>query len=263
MNRLLITLLLILNSPLSISCDEDAAKLFLAKIKWQTEDYPPYNYQNKLGDLVGVFPDILALTYTRLGINIKLNEIPVIPWARLIKNVAYYPDYAAFSMVTTAERRKSYKLVPLPFMTKISVMALNSRFKNLNKMTKEELNKLVIAVVRGDIGQLLLKKNAISAQQVETTSALSMLKMLQHQRVNAIAYSEVVAHFQFQTLDFNEGKVVSIFSLNKGSLINFAFHKETPTCVTSLFEKTIATLDKEGKLTPIWQKHQNNDYLIE
>ncbi|PKI16561.1 substrate-binding periplasmic protein [Colwellia sp. 12G3] len=256
-------LLLILFSPVAISCDERLAKSFLANLHWQTEDYPPYNYLDNSGDLVGIFSDTLALIYERLDIDIKVNDIPVVPWARLLKNTERYPDHAGFSMVTTTERAKKYKLVSLPFITKISIMALSSKFKNVTTIEKTSLNNLDIAVVRGDIGQSLLNSHGILATQVKTISAFSMLKMLLYERVDAIAYSEDVASFQFEKFDHQDHKIIPIYSLDDTSFTNFVFHKDTPTCVISLFEKTIMTLNEQGKLTPVWQKYLNNDYVVE
>jgi polar amino acid transport system substrate-binding protein len=251
-------LLLILFTPAAISCDEKVAKAFLANVHWQAEDYPPYNYLDNSGHLVGIFSDILVLIYKDLGIDIKINDIPVVPWARVLKNIGRYPDHAAFSMVTTREREKQYKLVALPFITKISIMALSSRFNNGKKVEKASLNKLHIGVVRGDIGQSLLNSHKILAVQVKTISAISMLKMLLHERVDAIAYSEDVASFQFDKFDHRKDKIIPIYSLDETSFTNFVFHKSTSSCVTSLFEKTITTLNEEGQLTPVWEKYLKN-----
>ena len=255
MGKFVAALLLILFSPFSMSCDDNIAKSFLAKLQWQTEDYPPYNYVDNSGNLVGIFSEVLVLTYKQLGLNINVNDIAVVPWARLLRNVERYPEYAAFSMVTTTEREKTYKLVPLPFITKVSIMALSSKFKGSKPINKKSLDKLNIAVVRGDIGQSLLSSNKILATQVETSSASSMLKMLLYNRVDAIAYSEDVAYFQFEKIDLKKQKIIPIYSLDDKSLTNFVFHKSTPNCVVSLFEKAIMTLSNEGTLELVRKKY--------
>lgn len=255
MAKFIATLLLILLSPFSISCDENLAKSYLTKLQWQTEDYPPYNYVDNSGNLVGIFSEILVLTYKQLGLNINVNDIAVVPWARLLRNVERYPEYAAFSMVATTEREKKYTLVPLPFITKVSIMALSSKFKGSKPIKIKSLDKLNIAVVRGDIGQSLLNSHKILATQVETSSASSMLKMLLYNRVDAIAYSENVAYFQFEKIDLKKQKVIPIYLLDGKSLTNFVFHKSTPSCVVSLFEKAITTLNNEETLELVRQKY--------
>jgi ABC-type amino acid transport substrate-binding protein len=258
LKKFLVTLLIIIFSPIAISCDEVLAKSFLTKLQWQTEDYPPYNYLDKSGNLVGIFSDVLALTYQQLAIPIKVNDIPIVPWARLLHNMERYPEHAAFSMVTTTERANKYKLVPLPFNAKISIMGLSSRFNKPKEIEQHNLNKLHIAVVRGDIGQSLLNSHKILAAQVETTSAFSMLQMLIHKRVDAIAYSEDVAYFQFKKFDLKKYRIRPIYSLNEESLVNFVFHKSTPSCVINLFENTIMALNENGELQSVREKYLKN-----
>lgn len=252
MANFIIALLLTLFSSLSFCCDENVAKSFLTKLKWQTEDYPPYNYLSKSNEIVGVFPDVLRLIYSELDIKPDRENIAVVPWARLLQSVETYPEYAAFSMVTTAERAQKYKLVPLPIITKISIMVLN---ENKRKLKGKHLDDLTIAVVRGDIGQDLLNNQKILAQQIKTTSAFSMLQMLIHQRVDAIAYSEDVAYFQAEKLGLKNSAIVPLYSLNDQSFVNFVFNKNTSNCIVNIFEEAIMRLNEKKKLQPVWQNY--------
>lgn len=258
MAKFIIALLLLFSfSSFSFCHDKSLARSLLAKLEWQTEDYPPYNYLNSTNELVGIFPEVLTLIYHKIDINLNLQNIAVVPWARLIQSMDRYPEYAAFSMISTVERSQKYKLVPLPVQTKISIMVLNQ-----NQTINKNLEKLNIAVVRGDIGQDLLNSQKILAQQTETNSALSMLEMLIFQRVDAIAYSEDVAFFQLEKLGLKKSAVTPIYSLNDQSFVNFVFHKSTPSCVIKLFEETIVKLDEEGRLQPIWQKYFKIDNVL-
>lgn len=252
MVKLVIALLLTAYSSFSFCCDDITAKSILSKLQWQTEDYPPYNYLNSSGELVGIFPEVLILIYKKLGIHLNIEDIAVVPWARLLQSVESYPQHAAFSMVTTTERAHKYKLVPLPVITKISIMALN---QNKNEIIKKNIDELMIAVVRGDIGQDLLNSQKVYAQQIETTSAFSMLQMLIHQRVDAIAYSEDVTYFQLEKLELKTSEITPIHSLSDRSFVNYVFHKNTPECVLNIFEYAIAELNEERKLKSVWQKH--------
>lgn len=235
-----------------VACEEDDVKFFLSKLKWITEDYPPYNYRNELNELVGIFPEILPLIYDELGINIDIEEVETLPWARLLMYMERYPQYAAFSMVKTPERTAKFKLVALPILTKISIITLGSNFDLLQH---QSVNDLIIAVVREDIGQRLLTINKISAKQVETSSAASMLKMLLLKRVDAIAYSEDVANFQFNKLETGKNAISPIYLLSDKLAINFVFHKETPNCVINFFEKKLKLLNERGVLDSIMTKY--------
>ena len=247
----LTVLILFLFTSSPLACDENESKLFLSKLQWVTEDYPPFNYLSESNHLIGVFPDILALTYNELNISTG-GDIIILPWARLLMYMERYPEYAAFSMVTTPERANKFKLVSLPISTRISIMVLKS---NKETLQKKSLNELIIAVVRGDIGQELLNIKKNPARQVETISAISMLEMLLHKRVDAVAYSEDVAYFQFKLLGVKKYTLTSLYPLESGANINFVFHKGTPNCVIDLFAKKLTALHRKGKLNPIWNKY--------
>lgn len=259
MVKFVIALLLTVYSSLSFCCDENTVKSILAKLQWQTEDYPPYNYLNSSGELAGIFPEVLTLIYKKLGINFNIKHTTIVPWARLLQSMERYPEYAAFSMISTVERSQKYKLVPLPVVTKISIMVLN---KNQNEISSKSIEELNIAVVRGDIGQDLLNSQKVLAQQTETISAFSMLEMLIYQRVDAIAYSEDVAYFQLEKLGLQNSAITPIYSLNDKSFVNFVFHKDTPNCVINIFEEAITKLNEERKLKPIWQKYFKIDNVL-
>lgn len=245
-------LILLLFTSSSFACVESKNKLFLSKIHWVTEDYPPYNYLDESGRLIGAVPDILTMVYNELGIKKRSNNIIVLPWARLIMYMERYPDYAAFSMVTTPERAKKFKLVPLPITTKISILALTS---TIDTLQNKAIDELTVAVVRGDIGQKLLNIQNSPAKQVETTSAISMLEMLLRKRVDAIAYSEDVTYYQLQKLGVEKNTVSALYLLKDDSNVNFVFHKDASSCAIDLFTKKLARLNESGKLLPVWKKY--------
>ena len=246
---------LLIFSP-TFACNVSSDKLALANYQWLTEDYPPYNFSNESGDAIGIFSDVLMFVYQELGIKFDRENITFTPWARLYHAIQNEQLSAGFSMANTPEREALFKLVPLPIVAKTSIMVLQERRKELLKV---DVNDLEIAVVREDVGQLRLKKANISAKKIETTSAISMLKMLMHRRVDAIAYAEDVAYFQYKKLALTKGTLVPIYVLEDKSLASYAFHKNTPICITDLFAKTINLLHQRGELSQIKDKYIQNE----
>ena len=228
MMKFLILLTLLIFASSSLACDKHDTKLLLSKLEWITEEYPPYNFKSESNQLVGVFPEALALVYEALDIKLNINNIMILPWTRLLKYMDNYSQYASFAMVTTPTRAVKYKLAPLPVTAKISIMVLSS---NKERLKSKNFNELNVAVVRGDIGKRLLDSKKIPVRQIETVSASSMLNMLLHERVDAVAYSEDVAYFKFQQLGANKNLMTPIYSLDNHSKVNFAFNKATPNCV--------------------------------
>jgi ABC-type amino acid transport substrate-binding protein len=239
----------------SHACELKASKAILANYIWLAEDYPPYSYKNNAGELVGIFTDILSLIYQELNIELNVDNIQIVPWPRLYYSLEKESKYAAFSMSGTPERAKKFALIPIPLTSKISLLVLN---KNKDKLKNTPLDNLTIAVVREDIGQLLLNELDFPAKQIETSSSSSILKMLFHQRVDAIAYSDNVAYFQYDKLGFTDDTLTPLYILDEASSTNYVFNKNTSACVLNLFSNTINELRMKGKLKPIKNKYLAN-----
>lgn len=236
----------------SWGCSETQAKKMLANYQWYTEDYPPYNYKNRQRKLVGIYPEILKLIYKELALNINLDDIVIVPWARLFYTLEHSSKHAAFSMIKTPDRAKKFQLITLPIIAKVSIMVLE---ENKDILTRKSLQELTYSVVREDIGEHLLNKQWHIKNKVETASASSMLSTLIYGRVEAIAYSDLVANFQLSKFDFEDKKLISIYTLNDKFKTAFIFHKDTPICVSKLFSQTIALLDEKGEITKVVNKY--------
>lgn len=233
----------------SWACELERSKSTLANLTWVTEDYPPYNYIDSKGEIRGIFTDILLLIYQELDLEISVKDITVIPWARLYHQLSFEEGVAAFSMTNTIERAKRFKLIALPYKGKISILVKKERATEIAKKTPEDI---VIAVVREDIGHHLLNHYEIPSLQVHTTSSHGMLKMLLHDRVDAIAYAEDVAYFQFEKLGIGADLIVPLQVLENEKVNSYIFHRNTDKCVTALFEKTITQLHQQGKLNDVF-----------
>lgn len=250
--RVVLIVTFLLSSVQVLACDEQDAKLILSQYQWLTEDYPPYNYQNEHGELIGISTEILFAVYHQLDIELPKKNITLVPWARLYHNLENYPEYAGFSMVNTPERNTKFKLVAMPIPSKTSIMIMADKKLLLEK---KPLEKLIIGVVREDIGQQLLNMRNIPAKQVVTSSASNMIQMLINNRVDAIAYTEDVALFQYNKLEVKKGHIVPLYLLDEDSFNNYVFYKNTPACVINLFTKTLAILNKQGILIKIINKY--------
>lgn len=234
------------------SCSIEEAKNKLSHYEWLTEDYPPYNYINADGKLKGIFTDIVLAVFDKLELKLSADDIELMPWARLYKNMQATDRYAAFSMTYTDERAKAFRIVTTPLSTKISIMVLA---ENHQQLIKTPMENIVLGVVREDIGHHLVKRAKLPSPIVPTTSANSMIKMLVSERVNAIAYAEEVAQFQLENLLLNDKKIVPLLALDSNAYHGFVFHKSTPNCVVDLFQEVIMELSDNGRLVEIRDRY--------
>ena len=253
--KVLIFILIFVTLPVNASeCTQQEAKNILSNYQWYAEDYPPYNYRDKQGELIGIFTDVLLLIYKELDLSLSTKDILTVPWARLYQTLENSSKHAAFNMLKTPKRDKLFQLVTLPLITKISILVLN---ENKMSLINKDLDELTIGVVRKDIGEYLLDQLNIDVTKVETISASSLLQMLIGQRIHAIAYAEAVANFQLTKLGFAQQEITSIYTLSNKLETAFIFHKDTPKCVTSLFAQTIATLNAKGEIEKISKQYHH------
>jgi polar amino acid transport system substrate-binding protein len=232
------------------ACEESEGRAILKNYIWLTEDYPPYNFHDSQGNLKGMSVDILELVYKELEIELKRDDILLIPWARLVRDLKISKKFAAFTMVYSKARSQQYTLIPAPLPTTISIMVLEERLEELRKKPIEELS---IAVVREDIGQLALKD--INSRQVLTTSHQSMINMLYHNRVDAISFNEELIKYKYNDSASSKHNIRTLYILKDKLDSNFIFHKDAPRCMTKLFTSTLKKLSANGQLRHIKQRY--------
>jgi len=78
------------------------------KMRIMTEEYPPFNYTDSSGNLVGSSTGIVKAIINKLGENITIE---VLPWAKAYETVLLEPDTALYSMARTPERENMFMWV--------------------------------------------------------------------------------------------------------------------------------------------------------
>jgi len=79
-----------------------------AKLRVLTEEYPPFNYTDAGGNLVGSSSEAVKGILNKLGENITIE---VMPWAQAYETVLAEPDTALYSMARTTERENVFMWV--------------------------------------------------------------------------------------------------------------------------------------------------------
>lgn len=79
-----------------------------AKLRIMTEEYPPFNYTDAGGNLVGSSTEAVKGIINKLGENITIE---VLPWSQAYETVLAEPDTALYSMARTSERENLFMWV--------------------------------------------------------------------------------------------------------------------------------------------------------
>ena len=218
-----------------------------------TEDWEPYNFQ-KNGVVKGISVDMLVLMLKRAGSTQGRNDINICPWARAYKYIQEEPNTILFTTTRTRKREKMFKWVGPIIETEFLIYALKTRSIKINSF--EDLRKYKIGTLRGDVTEDLLIKNAgmkISDFDPVATN-IQNIKKLSLGRIDLIVHSKETTITTCRDAGLNPDEFESVFTLDRKSLY-YAFHKETPDSVITIFQTAFDEIKKEGKLSEILRKY--------
>ncbi|MGF1741832.1 ABC transporter substrate-binding protein [Vibrio profundum] len=234
---------------LSLTClNVSAAEL--NKLKFLTESYPPYNYRES-GKIVGLSVDVLNAASKAVGDPVKKIELQ--PWVRGYKSAISGPMVVLFSTTRNKERESKFKWAGPISSTEIVVLAKKS--KNIKISNPKDFDKYAIGVVREDIGQQLLTSLGVIPKSIKAVSRPDMIiKQLEHDRVDMIAYENNVAKTMMTNAGMTPSDYETVYVLSK-SFLYFAFSLDTPNEYVSKLQKGIDLIESNGKLESIKSKY--------
>jgi polar amino acid transport system substrate-binding protein len=150
-----------------------AAPVQTAKLRIMTEEYPPFNYTDAGGNLVGSSTEIVKGIINKLGENIAIE---VMPWAQAYDIVLLEPDTALYSMARTPERENLFMWVgPIGSYENWLYAKKGSSTRVSNLDEAKTVN--AIAVVKDEAGQQKLAQQGF-INFVYTDSTADGLKKL-------------------------------------------------------------------------------------
>lgn len=223
-----------------------------AKLVWMTEEYPPYNYYDGNGQLIGISVDILLEVMRRLEVPFSSENIYVIPWARAYRETLNNPDAAIFTMTMSNYRKDLFHFVGPILPSKISVVTVNQKFK-INNI--EDLSYLNVGVVRNDIGEQLLDKHGlIDVPKVKLPTSLEIIRMLLLHRIDAVAIDETIARYEFNRLGVTPEQFQIHLTLEELTT-HFAFNLKVSPLFIEAFKSTFEQLQEDGTTEKIFNRY--------
>ena len=223
---------------------------------WMTEQYPPFNFvDEKDGKLKGITVDILMEMFRKIGVKKTRDDLEVLPWARGYKYLLERPGTALFSTTYTVERLQRFKFVGPVIPTQVSVIAKKS--KGLEIVSVEDMDRLEIGVIRDDIGAQLIRALGVNKDAIQQkSSAFSMVQMLHKGRLDAIAYAEDIAKYQFMLAGIDPNQYEPVYVLQK-SHMGYTFHHSTDPRVLEPLRKALDELRTNGTVDKVYARYLN------
>lgn len=221
-------------------------------IVWITEEYPPYNFHNYEGELVGVSVELLEAIMQRMNIDFDKNSILVVPWARAYRHTLKTPNAAVFTMTKSQHRVDLFQFSEAIMPSEISIITLKTNTQ-LSKVA--DLNTLNVGVVRNDIGEQLLRKHGLANEStVKLPTSLEVIRMLLLNRIDVVAIDEAIANYEFDRLGVKPEEYTIHFAIEKLTT-HYAFNKSIDKDFIADFSAAFAQLKADGTFAQIRAKY--------
>lgn len=229
----------------------------IESIEFLTEEYPPYNFTNDDGELVGIAVDILEETLKQLGSQKTRKDFIVLPWARGYADVrSPSARNALFSTTRTPLRESLFKWAGPISETVVSVFADSGKNYQINN--SNDLKSYKFSAIRGDIGGLLLGGAGVKAMNILNSANFdTMVRQVTFGRTQMFAYEQNVAFWLMNKHNLKKPDYQPIYTLQTGSLY-YAFNSVIEDETVERFQQALnIVLADKALVDSIRQKYLN------
>lgn len=245
-----VTLLLII---MAFSVTVHASDKTQIDIYWMSEQYPPLNYSED-NVAKGLFVEILQAIWLKLHGNAAHSEIRMLPWARSYKLLQTTPNTALFAMSRTQERETLFKWVgpiDIPPIGIIASKAKHYRFSRIEELS-QQIGNNKLGVVKDDSGEHYYRELGGDTDLLDRVShGTQLLGMLGLGRLDAIAYSQMVAVYLMNQQELNPAEYELVLPLKSGAQGWFGFHKDTAQSTIDRYQQAFDQLNTDGTIERI------------
>ena len=213
-----------------------------------TENYPPLNYVDKGGVLVGPSIDIVAEIQRLLKIE---NKIEVLPFKRAYMTILGTENSVMFSLAKTPDRANLFKWVGPLAIKKYSFFARKSSKIKINSF--DDISRYRIGVQIG-----AFTENILRSKNLEKVSAVSLanqnLKKLMQRRIDLwfVSYSAMLLEVKEKNIDLD--RIEEVFAV-KNITLAIAFNNLTSDNVVLAWQRTLNKLYENGFVKAVFEKH--------
>ncbi len=209
-----------------------------AKLRVLTEEYPPFNYTDASGKLVGSSTEAVKGILNKLAENITIE---VMPWSQAYEIVLAEPDTALYSMARTPERENMFMWVgPIGSYENwlYARKGSNIRVSNID----EAKTVKCIAVVKDEAGQQkLAQQGCINFAYVDSTAG--GLKKLAAGEVDLWLGTGADVELVAKQAGVDPAEIEAVAFVHKVDLY-IAFNKNTAYATVAAWQNALDSLKK-------------------
>ncbi len=199
-------------------------------IRFLTENDPPVNYLDSHNNPAGFSVELLQLIWKQM--NQPNQPIEVIPWARGFYLTQIQKNTVLFATSRTQRREHLFKWV-CPINQSDVVLIGKRMFQN------KSIHQLKIGVVRSDIAEeVLTTLTPQPAEQMKTRSVEQLVRLLETNKVDAIAIFSAVGYTTMRNLNIDAAKYPILEKLYEQQDC-FAFNKQTSDSTIAQYQQAL------------------------
>ena len=221
------------------------------QIKLMTEIFPPYQFKNADGKLVGISVEIVKAIQKELNDN---SKIKVYPWNRGVKILEHKKNSALFSMMRTPKRENRYKWVGPLASLKLVFFKREDFILKLNSIDDAKKVKK-IGVTKEMPNYQILKSLKFNNLDVLNSNDTANIKKLVKKRINLWLSVRAAGIYSSIKMGYKDIIVpIDNIVLAKGDLY-IAFNKQTDDEVINKWQKALDKLKQNGIIKKIIYKY--------
>lgn len=218
-------------------------------ILWITEEYAPYNFTDDDGDLTGITVDVLTELWRRLDADIDTDAIRVLPWARGYRMAQENPAACVGATTITDSRREQFRFVG-PYVDARNAVVGPASTADGDYEDIGDLAGMEIGVVRDDVAEQLMQDAGAPVRYVRVAEPDTMLRMLDGDRFDAVAYNVLVVNWTMRDLGIDPDGYDELLLLDEGGM-GLACHPEMSPELIEQMEAALEAMRDDGTLEEI------------
>lgn len=190
----------------------------IPKVTIYTEQWPPYNYVDNDGAIVGLSTEVVHQLFKQAGID---YEIKLVHWAQAMRKAQQIPNTFVYSIYPGAERLDKFQWIcPLVQTEPIAFYRLKER-TDIELQNIEDAERYVVGVIRGgDFATDILSRHGleIGRQLVASLDEMTNVRNLLSGRIDLIVQEGNAVKYRLAALGY---------SMNDVSRLSLKLGKET------------------------------------
>ena len=185
-----------------------------APIRFVTEHWPPYNFLNDSGEVIGLATEKVQELLGELALEV---EIEVFHWAKAIQLAEFEENVFLYSIYRTQSREKRFQWICPLMMTQIVAFYKLASRPDVEIKNIQDAKKYRISVMNEDLTmRMLLDTGFEKGVHFDTTlDELTNVRKLLHGRVDLIVQEENALQYRLELLNSRRSHLTRLEPLGK------------------------------------------------